>query len=265
MTTAGTMDSSEATASSTRKAAEEGRQCCQILLAGLGPLARRVIPALEGEGLEHTAFRRPPDALEAAGTANPELAVVGVSLPGWDPLSFLEELSTTNPHLQILFLCDRAEVGFALEALKRGAHDILPPPHPVASILLRVRMLQAKRRIGSPHPPDAGSPPQPSLLVDPESKAVQLRGTTIRLTAREFSVLDRLIQADGSPVSREAILSDVWGEAQESPAVLDATVHRLRRKLEDEPSSPRVVTTVRGRGYRIDLQVATNGLSAPKA
>jgi two-component system response regulator RegX3 len=131
-----------------------------------------------------------------------------------------------------------------------GVDDVVAPPHLASGVLLRTvvsPLLQARARDLRAH-----EGRQEVLLVDRFSRMVLNQEEPASLTAREFELLERLLEAQGRVVSREDLLSDIWGEEQDSEAVLDATIHRLRRKLEADHSSPRLLVTIRGVGYRLE-------------
>src|SRR5690606_27723041 len=124
------------------------------------------------------------------------------------------------------------------------------------AVLLRRHVELRRRRMPGGSASVAGDePPQPLTLdgvtVDPMTREVSDGATPFTLSGRELDVLVRLTEARGNVVPRESLLADIWGDDQQSEAVLDATVHRLRKRLDEGISRGDFVLTVRGVGYRL--------------
>ena len=218
-----------------------------LVLVGGG----RATPGLVSGLASHPEVRirapSPATALDDDGggvAALENLLLVGPQVP--DPLDLIRRASGSYRH--VLYLAPRSDSALARGALEAGADDVLPPPHSCRAILFRARIV-----VGRNHPRASnGRIRIGPLEVDPEGRRLLNGSGAVQLTGREFELLDRLLQARGAVVSRARLLEDIWGEEQESEGVLDATIHRLRRKLEREVSEPRYLTTVRGVGYRLD-------------
>ncbi len=219
------------------------------LLLGLGRLTPGFIAGLEAEGIHTYAAEDPAEARKLAEMIGPDLMLLAAAdrEGSWE---MVEELRGFCPRATILFLLNSADPQAALRVLSAGADDVVSPPHTVATVLLRSHLLQSRRpeeRTGAEEIAHAEA-----LRVERLSRTLtHARGST-PLTGREFELLERLVEAGGRVVPREDLLRDIWGTDQDSEAVLDATVHRLRKKLERDPASPDVLTTVRGIGYRVE-------------
>jgi two-component system, OmpR family, KDP operon response regulator KdpE len=217
------------------------------LLLGLGRLTTSFIAGLEAEGIHTYAAENRREALDLATVVSPELMLLGG--PDRDGLLVLaEELRTSCPTASILVLLDSADAHFALQVLSAGADDVVSPPHTVATVLLRAHLLSGRRAVTSP----TRAPQATAIKVERISRTLTNPHGNTPLTGREFELLERLVEAGGRVVPREDLLRDIWGSAQDSEAVLDATVHRLRKKIERNPASPDILTTVRGIGYRVE-------------
>lgn len=220
------------------------------VLVGLDRLALPFVSSLEAEGFRATACEGPDDAFELVRASSPELIIVGSSTPS-DPFSLLAQLRLVARDTLILFLVPSSDPGPALRALEYGADDVVAPPHSVGGVLLRARiLLDAQAGGGNGNPGRRRY--RAHVVVDPSSRLVVDPHQSSSLTGREFELLERLLAANGRVVARDELLTDIWGMDQESEAVLDATVHRLRRKLEPDPGEPRILITVRGVGYRVE-------------
>jgi len=138
--------------------------------------------------------------------------------------------------------------------MEAGVDDVVNPPHSAAAILLRRYIqlhgpgrfdssptLQREVRLGS-------------LLIDVPRRQVSGDDTDLELSSREFELLLQLMEADGAVVSRTELMSEIWGAEEGSESVLDATVHRLRKKLNRAGEEGTRVSTVRGVGYQLDLE-----------
>lgn len=219
------------------------------VLVGCGRITQSLGRALEEEGVRASGFERWQEALDEVHRFEPALVVVGAGIPDMDPFEFLARLRQEDADVGILFLADQVNRNLAMEALDRGADDVLPPPHSVSAILLRTQVLAARQQIGN------GTRRYSRvgrLEIDVNGRRVLDEGRPVSLTGREFELLNRLIEARGRVVSRQQLLEDIWG-SEPSEGVLDATIHRLRKKIEQNLSEPRFVTTVRGIGYRLEM------------
>jgi DNA-binding response OmpR family regulator len=196
-------------------------------------------------------------AVDVAGTGDEGLAMamdprldavlLDVMLPGLDGFALCEELRAREVWTPVLMLTARVEVTDRIRGLDGGADDYLVKPFDFDELKARLRVLV--RRGPSPRRPllQVGS-----LRLDPRTRMATSRGHQIELTAREFDVLQVLARSPGSPVSRSALLAEVWmDDPHVSPNVVDVYIGYLRKKLE-RPRAPRLIRTVRGRGFVLE-------------
>ena len=141
--------------------------------------------------------------------------------------------------------------------LEMGADDYLPKPFELAILIARINGLLRRRRWNESQPAEAAPPPQRDVYsfagrtLDFTTMEVQARGTSYRLTQMECDLLRYLVTHAGQPVSRGAILENVWDLHEETDTrAIDNFIVRLRKYLEDRPDSPRFLQTVRGVGYK---------------
>lgn len=224
-----------------------------ILVVGQGRYSASLGQALEGQGHHAVTFSRFSTALREMKRIRPDTVLVGTDPAAGDPFEFLEELRRLGSPAVKIYLSDCLDPDAADRALLAGAHDLVCPPHSASSILMRRRVLMAtleteprrdrhlRRRVEL-----AG------LTVDLTSRQVMDGSDPLTLSGREFELLVRLMESAGTVVARGELIRDIWGSDQGSEAVLDATVHRLRRKLEEKLPDTELVTTVRGVGYRLE-------------
>lgn len=227
----------------------------RCLLVGCGRGGQPLAGALSQRGFRSALVESLAEARRELRSWAPDLVVVGEGLQGSDAVSSLPHIAAEGSGSPLLFLADRWDRELAMRALEHGADDVVVPPHSVSAILLRYHLVGS--RFGARRTDAPPVHPQPvrlgSLEVDLPGRRVLSGGRPQNLSGREFELLSRLMEARGKVVSREALLEDIWGSEQGSEAVLDATVHRLRRKLEEEAGEPRLLTTVRGVGYRLEV------------
>lgn len=228
-------------------ASRRGVRCLLVGLGNRGPALQR---ALTEEGFRPLLLDRVPDVLEELAGAGADLVVVAGGCDQVHPLRLLEMVLAHGSGGTVLLLMDRPCPTTALRALARGAADVVAPPHSASSIALRYHVAGLRR--GGPARRAPQRPRLGNRELDLGGRRLLGDGETICLSGREFELLTRLLDAEGEVVDRRTLLEDIWGESEGTPAVLDATVHRLRRKLEKDPADPRLLTTVRGVGYRLE-------------
>jgi DNA-binding response OmpR family regulator len=188
--------------------------------------------------------------------------VLDVMLPGKDGFSVARTLRETKNYIPLLMLTARSRPEDVLQGFESGADDYLPKPFNLAILIARVGSLLRRktwehRTSGPAAKPAARSGASPDTfrfgdkVVDFENLRLQAGDETVQLTLMESELLRYLIQNAGHPVSRKAILENVWDLQEDTDTrAIDNFIVRLRRYIEDEPSSPRHLVTVRGLGYK---------------
>lgn len=209
-----------------------------------GPLAR----ALTREGYGCEVVTTGPDALERSKDTRFELLVLDLGLPDMDGLEVCRRVRAARPQLAVLMLTARTdEVDFVV-GLDAGADDYVGKPFRLAELLARVRAL-LRRKQGVDLVLEAGD-----IHLDARGRRVLVGGKDATLANREFDLLRFLMERGGEVVSREEILTEVWGSADlRSSKTLDMHVSWLRRKIGDDQSGRKKrIVTVRGVGFRFD-------------
>jgi DNA-binding response OmpR family regulator len=201
------------------------------------PLAR----ALRREGYEVEVVEDGPAALEA-GRLGPDLLVLDLGLPGLDGLDVCRRLRGEGLTVPVLILTARADEVDTVVGLDAGADDYVTKPFRLAELLARARALLRRGTA------DVAGHENAPVRIDPG-------GHEGPLTAKEFELLTVLVRHEGKVVSREQLMRDVWDTAwYGSTKTLDMHISVLRRKLGDDVSNQRLITTVRGVGFRFDNQ-----------
>ena len=209
---------------------------------------------LEAEGHEASVARTGEDALQALLEEKRafDAVILDVMLPGKDGFTVASELRAAGQYVPILMLTARGRAEDVLRGFEAGADDYLPKPFELAILIARLNGLLRRRRWNAPEPaPAADTYRFAGRTVDFSTMEVRAGGKSYQLTVMECELLRYLVRNAGQPVSRRAILEDVWGldEGTDTRAI-DNFIVRLRRYIEDRPAAPQFLQTVRGVGYR---------------
>jgi DNA-binding response OmpR family regulator len=210
--------------------------------------------ALEFEGYDVDVAEDGPTGLELTRKSRPELVVLDLMLPRMDGYEVLRHLRRGGEHTPVLVLTARGEEPDVVLAFDCGADDYVTKPFSTAELLARVRALL--RRSGDS---DGGDGKERiyrfgEIEVDPGPRTVTRDGEAVDLTPKEFDLLMALLRRRGAVATRFELLKDVWRypNADVLTRTVDVHIAELRRKLEDDPSNPRHILTVRKAGYRLD-------------
>ena len=171
-----------------------------------------------------------------------DLMVLDLGLPGRDGLEVLAALRRRGEQLPVVILTARSEVRDRVEGLEAGADDYLPKPFRFEELLARIRA-----RLRSPGQQEPTMLRAGSLTLDLRTRRAEVGGRIVELTAREFALAEVFARHVDQVLSREQLLSQVWGyDFDPQSNVVDVYVRYLRRKLGGE-----LIETVRGMGYRL--------------
>jgi len=206
------------------------------------------------EGYECVPVGDGRDALKLATERPFDLVVLDVMLPGVDGVTICRAIRRQgmNRDVPILMLTARREESDTVLGLDSGADDYLTKPFGLRELVARVAALT--RRARGPIA-DAEATERPITLqgleLDPARRAVRVRGTAVEVTRQEFNLLYLLASHPGIVFTRDRLLSKIWrGQAFVTGRSVDTLVKRLRRKIEVDPASPRLIVTVWGDGYK---------------
>ncbi|TAH36963.1 MAG: response regulator transcription factor [Planctomycetota bacterium] len=214
-------------------------------------IARLLCDNLEAEGYRVMHAADGEAGLRAARDGGIDLILLDVMLPRLDGFEVCRRLRAEGNRAPVLFLTARDLPPDRVRGLQAGGDDYLVKPFHLAELLARVAAL-LRRAAWSAEP--AGGRVRVGAgwadLVTREAESVD--GAKDTLPAKEFGILQLLIEARGAIVSRSRILDRVWGgEADPTPRTVDNFVVRLRRRFEPDPENPRYILTIRGTGYRL--------------
>jgi two-component system response regulator RegX3 len=204
--------------------------------------------ALERDGFAAAVVRTAADAIEHGRRLAPDLVLLDLGLPDGSGFDVCRELRAAS-QVPIIILSARGEETDRVVGLELGADDYVVKPFSAREVVARIRAVL--RRAGAPETPGGGPVELGELRLDPARRAVTLAGKPLELSRKEFDLLALLVREAGSVVSRERLIDEVWDVNWfGSTKTLDVHVSGLRRKLGDDPASPRYLHTVRGVGFR---------------
>ncbi len=205
--------------------------------------------SLRREGYEVSIAENGPDALDLFERDHPDLIVLDIMLPGMDGLEVCKRLRLKST-VPIIMLTARSDEVDKILGLEIGADDYLPKPFSFRELLARIRSLF--RRVALDQQSDGGSMLKiGNLMIDGVARKAIKNQLEIQLSAREFDLLYFLMSQAGRACSRQELLNQVWGmEWSGDPRTLEVHIRWLRLKIEDDPTNPGYIQTVRGYGYR---------------
>jgi DNA-binding response OmpR family regulator len=216
---------------------------------------------LEAEGYQVDVVETGEAALERLKPGEPrfDVVVLDVMLPGKDGFTVMSEMRLGGQFIPTLMLTARGHAEDILRGFAAGADDYLTKPFELAILIARIRGLLRRREWLNNAIPPAPAPEEQSFdtylfgdkSVHFDLLELHVRDQVFPLTLMEANLLRYLIQHEGKPVSRKSMLEEVWGLHEDTDTrAIDNFIVRLRRYVEEEPTKPRHLLTVRGVGYR---------------
>ncbi|NOV02903.1 response regulator transcription factor [Paenibacillus planticolens] len=213
-------------------------------------IARVLKLELEHEGYEVHTQSDGRTGLDAA-LSEPEwdLILLDVMLPELSGLEVLRRIRQVNAILPIILLTARDAVSDRVSGLDQGANDYVTKPFATVELLARIRSLLRQRSLQDQPAEEPYSLKIDDLTMDLKSRSVVREGAAIELTPTEFELLRFLIQHQDEVMTREQIISEVWGyDFVGDTNVVDVYIRYLRQKV-DKPFSSKLIQTIRGVGY----------------
>jgi DNA-binding response OmpR family regulator len=215
---------------------------------------------LEAEGHQVQVVDNGESALDTLRTESNrfDVVILDVMLPGKDGFTVMSEMRQSGQFIPTLMLTARGHPDDVLLGFAAGADDYLTKPFELSILIARIRGLLRRRewlRADAAAASNVVAQPKDTFTfgdksVDFDRLELRVRDQVFPLTLMEANVLRYLIQRQGKHVSRKAMLAEVWGLHEDTDTrAIDNFIVRLRRYIEDDPSSPRHLITVRGVGY----------------
>ncbi len=206
-------------------------------------IASFVEKGLRSNGFTTTVVRDGPSAYQRAISGEFDLVVLDIGLPDMDGFTVLRRLRRASCTIPVVILTARDSVADTVAGLEGGADDYVPKPFRFEELLARIRL-----RVRTERGPEVTVLQHGDLSLDLRTRRAAVDGRTVDLSAREFALAETFLRNPGQVLSREQLLSHVWGyDFDPVSNVVDVYVRYLRRKL-----GPDRISTVRGMGYRLE-------------
>ncbi|MGI8939121.1 MAG: response regulator [Iamia sp.] len=213
-----------------------------------------LVVGLQREGFQVRVARDGAEAIELFDLVQPDLVLLDLMLPRLSGIDVCRQLRARSKVPIIMVTAKSSEIDTVV-GLEVGADDYVSKPYRLRELVARIRV--ALRR-GPSAPPADGEEPAGGVEVgdvrlDAERHEVVIRGKDVALPLKEFELLELLLANAGRVLTRETLISRIWGHDYVGDTkTLDVHVKRLRSKVEDDPSSPRRIVTIRGLGYKYE-------------
>jgi len=210
---------------------------------------------LEREGFHVRAARDGLEALNLFDDVQPDLVLLDVMLPGLSGVDVCRELRKRSQVPIIMVTAKSSEIDTVV-GLEVGADDYVSKPYRLRELVARMRA--ALRRVPASaaiveHGGETDALEVGDVRLDPERHEVLIRGREMSLPLKEFELLETLLANAGRVVTRDMLIDHVWGHDYVGDTkTLDVHIKRLRAKVEDDPSSPTRIVTIRGVGYKYE-------------
>ncbi len=223
---------------------------CILIVEDNRDLAFGLRSNLAMEGYDVRVADTGPDGLHQAKVFRPDLVVLDLMLPQMDGFEVLEAMREDGLTMPVLILSARGEEIDKVRGLRLGADDYVTKPFGLMELIARV---EAILRRGEPTEPTSDE----RIIIQhieicPRTRSVEKHGEPVELTPKEFDLLVELVRNEGAIVSRIDLMKTVWGHASTIVSrTVDTHIAELRRKLEEDPSRPSLILTVRKAGYRL--------------
>jgi DNA-binding response OmpR family regulator len=187
-------------------------------------------------------------AIALAATERPDLIIMDIMLPVLDGIEACKEIRKTSG-VPIIMLTARDQEIDKVLALELGADDYVTKPFSLHEFLARVKA-RLRRQSGGDGSSRSEAIAVGEIVLDPSRQSLMVRGRTVSLAPKEFSLLHVLMENRGRVVTRQALLDKVWGyDFEGEHQTISVHVRWLREKIEIDPNNPQHIITVRSRGY----------------
>lgn len=220
-----------------------------ILVVEDDPAIREgVVDALRFDGYQTLEAVDGPTGMESATRANCDLILLDLMLPGGNGFEILEEVRKARPTLPVIIMTAKGREEDRIHGLNLGADDYVVKPFSVKELLARVA---AVLRRSAERPTDVEEIEVPGGTIDLARREVRFGEERTELSEREAELMRYLVQNAGRAVSRDELLQRVWrlNPAHVQTRTIDMHVARLREKVRDDKNDPKIIVTVRGKGY----------------
>jgi two-component system response regulator RegX3 len=208
---------------------------------------------LKREGFRVQVAQDGAEALEVFDAVRPDLVLLDVMLPKISGIDVCRELRRRSQVPIIMVTAKGSEIDTVV-GLEVGADDYVTKPYRLRELVARMRAVLRRRSTDATAAPGSGEVLEVGdVRLDPERHEVEVRGSQVRLPLKEFELLEILLANAGRVLPRETLIDRVWGaDYVGDTKTLDVHIKRLRTKVEEDPSLPSRIVTIRGLGYKYD-------------
>lgn len=181
-----------------------------------------------------------------------DVALLDLMLPGIDGIEVCKRLRIKSDRIGIIMLTARTQEADKINGLSSGADDYMTKPFSPSELVARVNSLCRRMGVGSAKKVEEDGLSHGGYTLNIRKRCLETpEGRDIELTQVEFHIMEYLFSNYGQPIDRSKILNKVWGdEYYGEEKIVDVNIRRLRMKIEEEPSEPKHIITVWGRGYK---------------
>ncbi|MGB9796101.1 winged helix-turn-helix domain-containing protein [Fervidobacterium gondwanense] len=209
---------------------------------------------LQKEGYEVVPVEDAEKALQELKEKDVDMFIVDIMLPNMDGFEFVRNIRASDKHklTPVIFLSAKGEEFDKVLGLELGADDYIVKPFSIRELLARIRAVFRRIQLGTVVKEEKPKKiVARDLEIDIDKYEVRVKGKKVSLTPLEFDLLRFLAENEGKVFSRDVLLDKLWGyDYFGDTRTVDVHIRRLRTKIEDDPSNPRYVVTVRGKGYK---------------
>ncbi|HEY5533155.1 MAG TPA: response regulator transcription factor [Candidatus Anoxymicrobiaceae bacterium] len=227
-----------------------------LIIEDEAPLAEALRYTLEKEGYRVAVECDGKSGLERFLNDGADLVTLDLMLPGMDGLDVCRRIRAESM-VPILMLTAKDSDLDEVLGLEMGADDYVTKPFDMRKLIARIKAL-LRRSMEEAQPMIRDRLEYGDLVMDIQKHEVRVGGRSVHLTPTEYGVLELLMRRPGKVIVRETLLNQLWDGYYGSSKTLDVHVRHLREKIEEDPSRPGYVKTVRGTGYRLDKPTDEN-------
>jgi two-component system response regulator RegX3 len=208
---------------------------------------------LEKEGFQVTVAENGREAIEKFDEKGADLILLDLMIPEVSGTEVCRIIRTKSQVPIIMLTAKDAEIDKVV-GLELGADDYVTKPYSSRELLARIKAVMRRNPVGGESATDAGSLSVGPINMDIDKHQVTINSAVISLPLKEFELLEFLIRNSGRVLTRNQLIDRVWGSDYFGDTkTLDVHIKRLRAKIEEDPANPKIIHTIRGLGYKLEI------------